>query len=221
MRPLLDVARADTVTACLVEGIESWDDPHNDDPRVHPVRVRHTVLPVLEEELGPGVAAALARTADQLRADMDLLDELAEAAYAELRAADGALPVAELAAPAGAGPAPGAAAGRPRGRRARPPSCSTSTSLALDALLTDWRGQRWVDLPGPVRCTAVRRVAAVSAVRAARLGRRADLLGCRPWTQPTCEDDLVNVLFTEEQIQDRLRELAAEIEARLRRARTC
>jgi tRNA(Ile)-lysidine synthase len=27
--------------------------------------------------------------------------------------------------------------------------------LAMDALLTDWHGQRWVDLPGPVRCTRV------------------------------------------------------------------
>ena len=53
-RPLLDVARADTVTACQVEGLETWGDPHNDDPRFLRVRVRRRVLPVLEEELGPG-----------------------------------------------------------------------------------------------------------------------------------------------------------------------
>jgi tRNA(Ile)-lysidine synthase len=23
--------------------------------------------------------------------------------------------------------------------------------LAVDALLTDWRGQKWIDLPGPLR----------------------------------------------------------------------
>ncbi|MFI6425696.1 TilS substrate-binding domain-containing protein [Promicromonospora sp. NPDC050880] len=40
-------------------------------------QVRGRVLPVLEETLGPGVAEALARTADQLRDDADLLDELA------------------------------------------------------------------------------------------------------------------------------------------------
>ncbi len=44
------------------------------------------MLPVLEEELGPGVAAALARTADLLRADADALDDLAPTAYEELRA---------------------------------------------------------------------------------------------------------------------------------------
>ena len=54
-RPLLDVSRADTVTACQVEGLELWEDPHNADPAFTRSRVRHTVLPLLEEELGPGV----------------------------------------------------------------------------------------------------------------------------------------------------------------------
>jgi len=154
VRPLLDVSRADTVTACLVEGIETWDDPHNQDPAYTRARVRHTVLPMLEEQLGPGVAGTLARTADQLRGDMDLLDDLAEAAYAELRGPDGALPVAAL-------------TDRPAPIRRRvlrlaaldagaPPSeLFYDHVVAMDALLTDWRGQRWVDLPGPVRCTRV------------------------------------------------------------------
>jgi tRNA(Ile)-lysidine synthase len=88
-RPLLDVGRDETVTACQVEGIEFWDDPHNADPAYTRSRVRHRVLPVLEDELGPGVAATLARTADQLREDVELLDELAAAAYAEVRADEG------------------------------------------------------------------------------------------------------------------------------------
>jgi tRNA(Ile)-lysidine synthase len=88
-RPLLDVTRTDTVTACQVEGIEYWNDPHNIDPAFARVRVRRKVLPLLEDELGPGVAGALARTADQLRPDMELLDELARAAYDDLRDPDG------------------------------------------------------------------------------------------------------------------------------------
>jgi hypothetical protein len=40
------------------------------------VRVRETVLPVLESELGPGIAAALARTAAQLREDAEAFDEM-------------------------------------------------------------------------------------------------------------------------------------------------
>ncbi len=87
-RPLLDVTRTDTVTACQVEGIEYWNDPHNLDPAYARVRVRRKVLPALEDELGPGVAGALARTADQLRADMELLDQLAQAAHDDLRDPD-------------------------------------------------------------------------------------------------------------------------------------
>jgi tRNA(Ile)-lysidine synthase len=147
-RPLLDVTRTDTVTACQVEGIEYWNDPHNIDPTYARVRVRRKVLPVLEDELGPGVAGALARTADQLRADMDLLDDVAEAAYAEL--AD--LPVDGLLVQ----PAPV----RRRVLRLAALAAGSPASelfhehvLGLDALLTDWHGQKWVDLPGPVRAT--------------------------------------------------------------------
>lgn len=87
LRPLLDVARDDTEAACRVQGIAWWTDPHNLDPGYLRVRVRRAVLPVLEEHVGPGVAATLARTADQLRADTELLDDLAERQHAALSAA--------------------------------------------------------------------------------------------------------------------------------------
>jgi len=87
-RPLLDVTRTDTVTACQVEGIEYWNDPQNIDPAYSRVRVRRKVLPVIEDELGPGVARTLARTADQLRADMELLDQIAHEAFLELHSED-------------------------------------------------------------------------------------------------------------------------------------
>ncbi len=83
-RPLLDLTRAQTERACRAQDIGWWTDPANDDPRFTRSRVRHTVLPLLESELGPGVAQSLARTADLLRADVEHLDDLAEAAYAGL-----------------------------------------------------------------------------------------------------------------------------------------
>ena len=92
-RPLLDVARADTVAACLAEDIEFWEDPHNSDPGFTRVRVRKSVLPMLEDQLGPGVAATLARTADQVRDDVEALDALAAAAYDELGADGVPLPL--------------------------------------------------------------------------------------------------------------------------------
>ncbi|MDR2279728.1 MAG: tRNA lysidine(34) synthetase TilS [Gordonia sp. (in: high G+C Gram-positive bacteria)] len=77
-RPLLGVRRSQTVAACEGWGLPVWDDPHNGDPRFTRVRVRTEVLPLLEDVLASGVAEALARTADQLTADSDALDALAE-----------------------------------------------------------------------------------------------------------------------------------------------
>ncbi len=148
-RPLLGVRRADTVAACLVEGLEAWDDPHNSDRGYTRVRVRDRVLPVLEVELGPGIAEALARTADQLREDTALLDDLATGLLSEAYR-DGALDVAVL----------GAASPSLRHRvihraaldAGSPPAELTRDHvLAVDGLLVAWRGQKWIDLPGPLR----------------------------------------------------------------------
>lgn len=77
-RPLLGVRRAVTGQLCADLGLVSHEDPHNSAPEFTRVRLRTEVLPLLEEVLGGGVAAALARTADQLREDGTVLDTLAE-----------------------------------------------------------------------------------------------------------------------------------------------
>jgi tRNA(Ile)-lysidine synthase len=152
-RPLLDVSHADTVTACQVEGLDAWEDPHNSDDSYTRVRVRRRVLPVLEDELGPGVTESLARTADLLRADMDLLDAYAERALAEVTVAGGLSveALAGLETPVRTRVLRNAAldAGAPAGEMFH------QHVVSVDALVTDWHGQKWVDLPGHVR--AVRR----------------------------------------------------------------
>jgi len=75
LRPLLTVRRTTTRAACA--GLEVWDDPHNADPRFTRVRLRNEVLPLLEDVLSGGVAEALARTAEQLREDVDALEAVA------------------------------------------------------------------------------------------------------------------------------------------------
>src|SRR5580692_2079347 len=87
-RPLLNVRRASTGQACADLGLEPWQDPHNEDFRFTRARVRHQALPALEAALGPGVAEALARTARQLRADTECLDDLAFAESGQLRQRD-------------------------------------------------------------------------------------------------------------------------------------
>lgn len=88
-RPLLDVTRAQTEAACAADQIDYWTDPHNSDPRFARARVRQSVLPVLERELGPGVAETLARTAALLRPDMEALDDLADLTFLQVRHEDG------------------------------------------------------------------------------------------------------------------------------------
>jgi tRNA(Ile)-lysidine synthase len=148
-RPLLDVTRADTETACLAEGIEFWTDPHNSDARFTRVRVRTKVLPMLEDELGPGIIANLARTADLLRADTAYLDDVATSRLGTVRQGDG-LAVDRLA------ELPDAL--RTRVLRmaaveagALPAELFAVHVTEVDRLVTAWHGQKWVDLPGHVR----------------------------------------------------------------------
>jgi tRNA(Ile)-lysidine synthase len=146
-RPLLDLTREDTRAACAAEGLIPWEDPHNDDPAYARVRVRRNVLPVLEHELGPGVSEALARTARLLRDDADALDELAETVRAATRDENGALDAGRLRRE------PPAIRRRVLRRTALEAGCPGTELFAvhvdaMDLLVTDWRGQVGVDLPG-------------------------------------------------------------------------
>ncbi|MBP6685590.1 MAG: tRNA lysidine(34) synthetase TilS, partial [Leucobacter sp.] len=88
VRPLLgadpEVGRMTTVAACRELGLSVWDDPHNTDRAYARVRVREVLLPVLVEELGRGVRAGLARSADLAREDAEALDAWAATVAAEL-----------------------------------------------------------------------------------------------------------------------------------------
>jgi tRNA(Ile)-lysidine synthetase-like protein len=75
-RPLLGVTRAQTLEACAAQGLDPWHDPTNTAGPNLRARVRGEVVPLLDDVLGPGVAAALARTADLAREQADALDEL-------------------------------------------------------------------------------------------------------------------------------------------------
>jgi tRNA(Ile)-lysidine synthase len=147
-RPLLAVRRATTHQACADAGIEPWIDPQNADPRYTRVRVRSEVLPMLERELGPGVAEALARTADQLREDSAALDAFAAEVAEDL--ADHA--------EAGISLSVAALAANPPALRQRiirlvvqsefGLALSRAQTLEVARLVTDWHGQEGVDLPG-------------------------------------------------------------------------
>lgn len=143
-RPLLGVSRTTTEAACAALGLDTWTDPHNADPAYTRVRLRHEVLPLLEEVLQGGVSAALARTAAQLREDTEALDALAADLLAQAGDGDG-LAVAPLKS------APPALRRRVLRRWLLGAGVSELTDAqlrAVDALVGDWRGQGGVALPG-------------------------------------------------------------------------
>ncbi|UER53450.1 tRNA lysidine(34) synthetase TilS [Kineosporiaceae bacterium SCSIO 59966] len=148
-RPLLGLPRATTEQACRALGLHWWADPANADPAYTRSRVRHRILPVLEAELGPGVAEALARSAEALRADAEALDDLAARAAVDVRTDDGDLDAASLAA------LPAAVRTRVLrtwllGLGAPAGSLTRDHVLAVDALVTGWHGQGPLHLPGRV-----------------------------------------------------------------------
>jgi len=152
-RPLLDIDRATTSAACVVAGLEPWDDPHNLSPAFARIRVRSEVMPVLERELGPGVVPSLARTADQLRDDDAALEAwartVAEQALAAGHQAEG-WDCSVLA------QAPAAVRRRVIRRAALAAGVAGhglrhSQLVAVDALVAKWHGQGPVDLPGGIQ----------------------------------------------------------------------
>ena len=164
-RPLLGVRAGETRAACRVLGLAWWDDPHNTDPTFTRVRLRHEVLPLLEDVLGGGAAEGLARTAELLGVDDDELDRRAAEAYAAAVDDPGSTSV-------GAADAPrGAASGSPHvaldtaALEALPTAVLTRVIrrwllaggvasptyvhlTGVAALVTDWRGQGGVAVGG-------------------------------------------------------------------------
>jgi tRNA(Ile)-lysidine synthase len=170
-RPLLGLARA-TVRGAAAAGPfagDVWHDPHNDDQRYARARVRGEALPTLERTLGPGVAAALARTADLLREDADALDAWATAELAAARRdpppggapsgtghQEGSTPIALDAAALARLPA---AVRRRALRQALIAAGCPAGALTRDhvvtaaALVERWAGQGAASLPGGVQVT--------------------------------------------------------------------
>ena len=151
-RPLLSITRAQTEAACDEAGIKYWRDPHNQSMEFTRVRVREVVLPTMEKEIGPGITDALSRSARLLRDDADALDQWSEEVFEEL--APDSMEIAALEA-------------LPRAIRTRvmrkaiylagaPSGSLTAEHIeAVEALVTDWKGQGPVSLPGGVTAARI------------------------------------------------------------------
>ncbi|MGW1167587.1 tRNA lysidine(34) synthetase TilS [Streptomyces sp. NPDC002550] len=148
-RPFLELDRQTARKACMVQSLPVWDDPHNADPSYTRSRLRHEGLPALEKALGKGVVEALARTAQLSRDDADALDAWASRAEASVRDAAGLLECAKLYA------LPPAVRRRILRRAAIEAGAPAGSLFArhieeVDRLITGWRGQGAINLPGKV-----------------------------------------------------------------------
>ena len=151
-RPLLENSRVDTEAACVELGIKFWSDPHNSSLDYKRVRVRKNVLPNLETELGPGISDALSKSARLLRDDADALDQWADEVFDELDPKD--LEIEDL-------------FKLPRAIRSRvirkaiylagaPSGSLTAEHIEpVEALITAWKGQGPVSLPGGVTVSRI------------------------------------------------------------------
>ena len=76
--PIIKLRRADTESVCQIFEWKPVEDPTNDDPRFRRNRVRHEVLPLLNEVAERDVVPLLIRAGEIADKDADLLDRLAQ-----------------------------------------------------------------------------------------------------------------------------------------------
>ncbi len=75
--PILALRRTETRSLCAQLGLRVAEDPSNDDRRFRRNRIRHELMPLLDDIAQRDVTVLLTRTADLLRSDDQYLDELA------------------------------------------------------------------------------------------------------------------------------------------------
>jgi len=142
LRPFLAVRRWQTEQACKDWGLDYWTDPTNGDPAYARSRLR-AAMSTLETTLGPGLAEALARTADLSREDADYLDHLAQ--QTSIDPGQSHILVEDIAA---CHPAVRHRVLLAWLRSVGQDAVTRDHVLAVDSLLTDWHGQKGIDVPG-------------------------------------------------------------------------
>ena len=78
LRPLLSLAREQLRQACKDQGLQFWDDPHNEDPKFARVEIRR-LLADLETKGSGGVIQSLSRTAEQMQESEEIIAPLIDA----------------------------------------------------------------------------------------------------------------------------------------------
>ena len=151
LRPFLHIRKQVLVVALEKENISYWQDPANTNYKFLRAKVRHELMPKLIEVLGDSAIDSLDRTSELLKEDNEALESIALESYEKLNKE---LKVQEL-------------EKLPTAIRKRvikiaalnsgvtPGPFSFEHIEAIDALVTNWRGQGNVDLPGFIQASRV------------------------------------------------------------------
>jgi len=147
-RPLIGLSRSSLREACEDQGLSFWDDPHNQNPQFLRVRARK-LLELMEQELGPGIAKSLSRTAAQVSEAEEVLTGLAAELVADAKDSGSASSVSYSVAKFASEPsAVRTMALHMIAARAGARAISATQIEAIDALITNWHGQKSASLSG-------------------------------------------------------------------------
>ncbi len=148
LRPLLDIRRDLLHKSLEDQGISFWQDPQNQDPKFARVRVRN-LLANLEAELGAGFILGLSRSALIATEAADFLDAAAKDLEREARSAASAKSVSyRVDRLAAVHPSVLKTMLKLVCERAGASSVSSAQIAAIEALVTDWHGQKQSQLSG-------------------------------------------------------------------------
>ena len=151
LRPFLHIRKFELVNALEKEGITYWQDPANTDYKFLRAKVRHELMPKLIEVLGQSAIESLDKTSDLLKEDNDALDLIAQENYEKLNRELKVENLEEF--PAAIRKRIIKIAALEAGVISGP--FSYEHIEAIDALVTNWRGQGNVDLPGFIQASRV------------------------------------------------------------------
>jgi tRNA(Ile)-lysidine synthase len=151
LRPFLHIRKQVLVDALEKENISYWQDPANTNYKFLRAKVRHELMPKLIEVLGDSAIDSLDRTSGLLKEDNEALESIALESYEKLNKELKVQDLEKL-----------AAAIRKRVIKiaaldsgVTPGPFSFEHIEAIDALVTNWRGQGNVDLPGFIQASRV------------------------------------------------------------------
>jgi tRNA(Ile)-lysidine synthase len=89
LRPLLDISRQQTGDFCRQQALPIWEDALNQKLDYRRNRIRHELIPYLQQQFNPQVETNLAQTVAIITAEVEYLDHLSCTLYQQVLSLDG------------------------------------------------------------------------------------------------------------------------------------